>query len=54
MRATLTVDGADFHLDAGCAFEVNDLVPHSAFNGGEEDRIHFVFEVFEGAVNSLF
>ena len=48
-RATLTVDGADFHLEAGYAFEVNNLVPHSAFNGGEEDRIHFVFEVFEGA-----
>ena len=48
-RATLTVDGADFHLEAGHAFEVNNLVPHSAFNGGEEDRIHFLFEVFEGA-----
>ena len=48
-RATLTVDGTDFHLEAGYAFEVNNLVPHSAFNGGEKDRIHFVFEVFEGA-----
>ena len=48
-RATLTVDGTDFHLEAGYAFEVNNLVPHSVFNGGEEDRIHFVFEVFEGA-----
>ena len=23
--------------------------PHGAFNGGERDRIHFIFEVFEGA-----
>lgn len=48
-RATLTVSDADFHLEAGYAFEVNNLVPHEAFNGGEEDRVHFIFEVFEGA-----
>ena len=48
-RATLTVEDAEFHLEAGYAFEVNNLLPHSAFNGGEEDRIHFIFEVFEGA-----
>ena len=48
-RATLTVDDTDFHLEYGHAFEVNNLVPHGVFNGGEEDRIHFIFEVFEGA-----
>ena len=48
-RATLTVNGTDFHLEYGHAFEVNNLVPHGVFNGGEEDRIHFIFEVFEGA-----
>ena len=48
-RAVLTVAGAEFHLPAGRAFEVNNLVPHGAFNGGERDRIHFIFEVFEGA-----
>ena len=48
-RATMTVDGAEFHLEAGYAFEVNNLLPHGAFNGGAEDRIHFIFEVFEGA-----
>ena len=48
-RATLTVNGTDFHLEHGHAFEVNNLVPHGVFNGGEEDRIHFIFEVFEGA-----
>ena len=51
-RATLTVDGADFHLEAAHAFEVNNLVTHSAFNGGAEDRIHFIFEVFEGALHT--
>ena len=48
-RSVLTVDGEDFHLPAGRAWEVNNLAPHGAFNGGEEDRIHLIFEVFEGA-----
>jgi hypothetical protein len=47
--AVLHVDGADFHLAAGRAWEVNNLVPHGGFNGGRTDRIHLVFEVFEGA-----
>lgn len=48
-EATLTVAGTSFHLPAGRAFEVNNLAAHSAFNGGHEDRIHFIFEVFDGA-----
>ena len=47
--AVLHVDGADFHLGAAHAWEVNNLVPHGAFNGGERDRIHLIFELFEGA-----
>lgn len=47
--ALLQVDKADFHLAAGRAFEVNNLVPHGAFNGGASDRIHLIFEVFEGS-----
>jgi len=47
--AVLHVDGADFHLAAGHVWEVNNLVPHSAFNGGEADRIHLIFEVFDDA-----
>ena len=47
-RATLTVHGTDFQLRAGHAYEVNNLVPHGAFNGGDQDRVHFIFEVFEG------
>ena len=46
--AVLTVDGADFRLEAGHAYEVNNLLPHGAFNGGGRDRIHFIFEVFDG------
>ena len=48
-QATLTAAGVTSHLPAGRAYEVNNLAPHGAFNGGTEDRIHFIFEVFEGA-----
>ena len=48
-RAVLTVDGDDFHLEGGHASEVNNLALHGAFNGGETDRVHLIFEVFEGA-----
>lgn len=47
--AVLTVDGEDFHLEVGRAFEVNNLASHGAFNAGEADRIHLIFEVFGGA-----
>ena len=46
--AVLTVDGVDYHLREGQAYEVNNIVPHGAFNGGMRDRIHFIFEVFDG------
>ena len=35
-------------LMAGHAWEINNLLVHGAFNGGETDRIHLIFEVFEG------
>lgn len=47
-QAVLTVRDTAFHLQTGSAWEVNNLAPHGAFNGGAEDRIHFIFEVFDG------
>ena len=47
-QATFTVGSDTFHLAAGFAYEVNNVAPHGAFNGGAEDRIHFIFEVFDG------
>ena len=46
-QAVLRVQDREVHLTAGQAWEVNNLVTHSAFNGGEEDRIHLVFEVYD-------
>ena len=48
-RVRLHIDGEDLHLAAGGAWEINNLVPHGAFNGGEADRIHLIFEVFDDA-----
>ena len=51
-RALLIVDDDALHVEAGHAWEINNLAPHGAFNGGNRDRIHFIFEVYEGALNS--
>lgn len=37
------------HLAVGHAYEVNNVRPHGAFNPTSEDRIHFIFEVFDAA-----
>ena len=37
-----------FHLEVGRAYEVNNIVSHGASNLGAEDRVHFIFEVYEG------
>lgn len=46
------VDGEAFHLQVGRAYEVNNLASHGASNQGAEPRIHFIFEVFEGAYDA--
>lgn len=46
---TFEVGDESFHLARGRAYEVNNLARHSVRNPGELDRIHLIFEVFEGA-----
>jgi len=38
-----------FHLEEGCVYEVNNIVPHAVENLGAMDRIHLIFEVFDAA-----
>ena len=38
------------HLQENRAYEVNNIRPHAARNGGDEDRIHLIFEVFDAAL----
>lgn len=47
--ALMHVDGENFHLQAGHAWEINNMAPHGAVNRGKTDRIHLIFEVFDGA-----
>lgn len=46
--ATLTVGGVEHHLSKGHAYEVNNTLPHGACNSGGRERVHFIFEVFDG------
>lgn len=46
--ATFSVGDDTCHLREGAAYEVNNLRPHWAMNAGPLDRIHLIFEVFEG------
>ncbi len=48
-EAVMEIAGERFHLAPGRAWEINNLVGHGAFNGGRRDRIHLIFEVFDGA-----
>ena len=52
-RAVMTVGGTTLHLLPGYAWEVNNLARHGAHNGSERDRIHFIFELFEGAGHNV-
>lgn len=47
--ALFIVNDQAFHLEAGRAYEVNNIVPHAAQNDGDEDRIHLIFEIWGGA-----
>lgn len=47
-QALFEAGGAILHLERGRAYEVNNIAPHGASNLGDEDRIHFIFEVCEG------
>lgn len=46
-RASFLVAGESFQLKAGFAYEVNNVERHGVVNGGDADRIHFIFEVFD-------
>lgn len=48
-EALFETNGEVVHLSEGHAYEVNNVAPHAARNGGAEDRIHLIFEVFDRA-----
>lgn len=46
-EAVFLVRDERVHLEAGNAYEVNNIVSHGGENLGEEDRIHLIFEVYD-------
>ena len=52
-QVLLTVGGADFPLEAGQAWEINNLLPHGVSNRGGRDSIHLVFEVFDSGPHTF-
>ena len=42
-------DNAEFRLEEGKAYEVNNITRHGGCNDGDDHRIHLIFEVFDAA-----
>jgi len=40
-------ENRSFHLDEGFIYEINNRIPHSAYNGGNEFRIHLIIDIME-------
>lgn len=47
-KAKMFIADEWFHLQDGRAYEVNNIVPHGVENAGDEDRVHFIFELYDG------
>ena len=52
-QAVFSVDDHEVHIPYGRAVEVNNIRPHAARNDGAEDRIHFIFELYDAAQPEL-
>lgn len=52
-QALMLINDEPFHLEEGYAYEVNNLAPHAVENKGSTDRIHLIFEVFDGAHEAI-
>ena len=47
--ALFLAGGVWTHLEAGQAYEVNNIGRHGVVNRGAQDRIHLIFEVYDAA-----
>ncbi len=46
----MTIDGQEYHLEEGNAYEVNNVARHGVRNEGDSDRIHLIFEYFDDLI----
>lgn len=53
-KATVFLDGDNYHLEEGKIYYFNNGCTHSAVNKGNQDRIHIVWDVFvNNSINEL-
>ncbi|MEM7000242.1 MAG: aspartyl/asparaginyl beta-hydroxylase domain-containing protein [Pseudomonadota bacterium] len=51
-KVRFMIDGRPHRLDVGQAYEINNQKRHSVINGGDEDRITFIFDYIPGHVKA--
>jgi hypothetical protein len=51
-KVRFVIDGADYHLKEGVAYEVSNRDFHYVANPSDEDRVHFIFDYVEDAVSA--
>jgi hypothetical protein len=44
-------EGSHYHLELGSAYEVNNRVLHGGINRSSVDRVHLIFDYFDGAAH---
>lgn len=44
-QVTFTIGRERLNMQAGRLYEINNLMPHGVFNGGDTDRIHLIFDM---------
>ncbi|MEO0424630.1 MAG: aspartyl/asparaginyl beta-hydroxylase domain-containing protein [Pseudomonadota bacterium] len=49
-KVRFMIDGRPHRLEVGHAYEINNQKRHGVMNGGEEDRITFIFDYIPGQV----
>ncbi|MEM1403675.1 MAG: aspartyl/asparaginyl beta-hydroxylase domain-containing protein [Pseudomonadota bacterium] len=47
-RVRFMIDGRPHRLEVGKAYEINNQLRHGVMNGGDEDRITFIFDYIPG------
>lgn len=49
-KVRFMIDGRPYRFELGNAYEINNQMRHGVMNGGEEDRITFIFDYIPGDV----
>lgn len=52
-KVRFMIDGRPHRLEVGNAYEINNQQRHGVINGGDEDRITFIFDYIPGAATAI-